>query len=87
LKRNFEETLTLLGQAIKLKPDAPDPYFWKGMAYASLMQDELAMGAIEQSLDLELPPILLTPLHWIEQDRPDFYQHYVVPLMARYDLG
>jgi hypothetical protein len=29
-----------------------DPYFWKGMAYASLMQDEMAMAAIERSLDL-----------------------------------
>jgi hypothetical protein len=56
------------------------------MAYASLMQDEAAIAAVEQSLELELPPILLTPLRWFEHDRPDFYQKYVVPLMARYDL-
>ena len=87
LNRNFEETLTLLDQAITLKPEASDPYFWKGMAYASLMQNEMAMAAIERSLDLELPPNLLTPLKWFEQDRPDFYQKYVVPLMARYDLA
>ncbi len=44
------------------------------------------MSAIEKSLELELPPILLTPLRWFEHDRPEFYQKYVVPLMARYDL-
>jgi len=86
MNRNFEETLTLLDQAITLKPEASDPYFWKGMAYTSLMQDEAAIVAVEQSLELELPPILLTPLRWFEQDKPDFYQKYVVPLMARYDL-
>jgi tetratricopeptide (TPR) repeat protein len=52
LNRNFEETVILLDQAITLKPEASDPYFWKGMAYASLMQDEMAMAAIERSLDL-----------------------------------
>ena len=86
LNRVFHETLTLLDQAIALKSEASDPYFWKGMAYASLMQDEDAMTAIEKALELELPPILLTPLGWFEHDRPDFYQKYVVPLMARYDL-
>jgi hypothetical protein len=49
-------------------------------------QDEEAIAAIEKAMDLELPPILLTPLRWFEQDRLDFYQKYVVPLMARYDL-
>jgi tetratricopeptide (TPR) repeat protein len=86
LNNDYEETLTLLDQAVALKSEASDPYFWKGMAYASLMQDEAAIAAVEQSLELELPPILLTPLRWFEQDRPDFYQKYVVPLMARYDL-
>jgi hypothetical protein len=51
-----------------------------------LGHDEEAIAAIERSLELELPPILLTPLRWFEQDKPDFYQKYVVPLMARYDL-
>jgi hypothetical protein len=56
------------------------------MTYASLGRDEEATTAIEKALELELPPILLTPLRWFEQDKPDFYQKYVVPLMARYDL-
>jgi hypothetical protein len=41
----------------------------------------------KNSWELEMPPILLTSLRWFEQDRPNFYQQYVVPLMARYDLG
>ena len=56
------------------------------MVYASLKQDASAMAVIEQSLELELPPVLLAPIKWFEQDRPDFNQKYVVPLLARYDL-
>jgi len=44
------------------------------------------MAAIEKSLMLDLPPVLLTPLHWFEQDRPDFYKLHVAPLLARYEL-
>ena len=43
-------------------------------------------AAVEKALEVELPPVLLTPLRWFEEDRPDFYQKHVVPLMARYDL-
>jgi hypothetical protein len=38
----------------------------------------------ELQLALELPPILLAPFCWFEQERPDFYQKYVVPLLAKY---
>lgn len=84
--KHFEAILSLLDQSIMLKPWIPDPHFWKGMTYASLGQVEEAIAAIERSLELELPPILLTPLCWFEQERPEFYKKYVVPLMARYDL-
>ena len=87
LRRDFEEALQELEQAIQVAPEEWDAYFWKGMTYASLGQDEQAIAAIEQSLALGLPPILLTPLRWFEQDRPDFYQQYVLPLMDRYDLA
>jgi len=86
LRRDFEEALQELEQAIQIAPDEWDAYFWKGVACASMERDEGAMTAIEKSLELELPPILLSPLRWFEQDRPEFYQKYVVPLMARYDL-
>ncbi len=86
LRRDFEEALQELEQAIQIAPEEWDAYFWKGMAYASLGRVEEATTAIEKALELELPPILLTPLRWFEQDSPDFYQQYVMPLMARYDL-
>jgi tetratricopeptide (TPR) repeat protein len=88
LRKHYEEALAELEQAIQvgLAKRRWDSYFWKGMVCASLGREEEAMEAIEKALELELPPILLTPLRWFEQDRPDFYQKYVVPLMARYDL-
>jgi tetratricopeptide (TPR) repeat protein len=89
LRQEYHESLVLLEQAIQVGPDGLRwiSYFWKGMIYASMGRDEEAKEAIERSLELELPPILLIPLRWFEQDRPDFYQRYIVPLMARYDLG
>ena len=86
LRKRFEEALAELEQAIQLEPERWDAYFWKGMAYASLGRYEEAMSALEKALEVELPPILLTPLRWLEQDRPDFYERYVVPLFVRFDL-
>ena len=86
LRRGFEEALQELEQAIQMAPEEWDAYFWKGMTCASMGHDEDAITAIERSLELGLPSILLTPLRWFEQDRPDFYKKYVVPLMTRYDL-
>ena len=86
LRRGFEEALHELEQAIQMALEEWDPYFWKGMTFASMGHDEDAITAIERSLELGLPSILLTPLRWFERDRPDFYQKYVVPLMTRYDL-
>jgi tetratricopeptide (TPR) repeat protein len=89
LRKYYKEALIELEQAIQVGPEEWkwDSYFWKGMTYASLGLEEEARISIEKALELELPPILLTPLRWFQQDRPDFYQQYVVPLMARYDLG
>ncbi len=86
LSKRFEEALAELEQAILLEPERWNAYFWKGMTYASLGSDEDAIAAIQKALELKLPPVLLIPLRWFEQDRPDFYQKYVVPLMARFDL-
>lgn len=86
LSRYFEEALTLINQANIIRPDTWDPYFWKGMIYASIMQDTEAAAAMERSLELELPPILLPPLHWFAHERPDFFQQYAASILARYDL-
>ncbi len=55
------------------------------MIYVSLSQYEEAKAAIEEVLKL-LPPVLLAPLRWFEQDKPEFYVEYAAPLLARYDL-
>jgi tetratricopeptide (TPR) repeat protein len=87
LRGHGEESLPKLNQAIAMRPKVENAYFWKGIVCASLGRDEEAIAAIEKSLEeFELPTILLTPLHWFEEDRPEFYQRYVVPLLSRYDL-
>jgi len=42
--------------------------------------------AIEQALKFEMPPILLKPLSWFEQDRPKLYEQLVQPLFDTYDI-
>jgi tetratricopeptide (TPR) repeat protein len=78
-----EESLSELEQAIAIRPKVEDAYFWKGMVYASLGRDSESIAAIEKALELELPPILLAPLRWFEQDRPEFCEKYAEPLLAR----
>jgi tetratricopeptide (TPR) repeat protein len=84
LKGSFEKALVEIEQAILLQPEMHDAYFWKGMVCATLVQDEKAIAAIERALKLKLPPVLLTPLRWLEQDKPDFFREYVGPLLARF---
>jgi hypothetical protein len=53
------------------------------MACASLGRDQEAIGALEHSLALGLPPILLAPLNWLEQEKPEFYENYAKAFLAR----
>ena len=71
LRGKLELSLIELEQAIAVEPEGWDGYFWKGMTCASLGRDEEAIAAIEKALELELPPVLLAPLRWFEQDRPE----------------
>jgi tetratricopeptide (TPR) repeat protein len=82
----FEEALFKLEQAIQQNIKAWDAYFWKGKVCAFLRRDEEAIATIEKSLELNMPPVLLTPLHWLEQDRPQFYEKYATQLLAQYEL-
>ena len=93
LRRNLREAFAELEQA--LLPtcfhasglehfDEWKAHFWKGVVCAFLLQDEEAIAAVEKALELGLPPILLAPLRWLEQERPDFYGKYVVPLLAKH---
>jgi len=63
-----------------------DIFFWKGIVHAYLGKDNEAIAAIEKSLELGLPPLLLSPLRWLEQDRPDFYRKYAASLLARFEM-
>jgi tetratricopeptide (TPR) repeat protein len=83
---SFEQALIQIEQAISLDPTIEDAYFWKGMICASLRKDEEAITAITKALELKLPPVLLTPLRWLDKDRQDFCQKYVEPLLTRYDI-
>ncbi len=55
--------------------------FWQGMILLSVGREDEALAALAQALDLA--PILLTPLHWLQQDRPDVYARVIIPLLAR----
>jgi tetratricopeptide (TPR) repeat protein len=80
LHKDFEEALAEYEKAVQLEPEDCDAYFWKGMACVSLVRDEEAVAAVEKALELDLPPVLLTPLHWFEQERPDFYEKFGLEL-------
>src|SRR5712672_3036064 len=86
LRGKPQEGLTALEEALLLDAHNEDALFWKGMMYAYLGQSTVAMESIEQALRADLPPILLTPLFWLEQDSPNFYQEYAEPLLKRYEL-
>jgi tetratricopeptide (TPR) repeat protein len=82
--------LAALEQAIPLDPEEWDAYFWKGMLAACYhrggSQDSLTMAAIEHSLQVGLPPVLLTPLYWLEPDRPTFFAAHLKPLLAAHEM-
>lgn len=84
IRKYFYEALSELERAITLDPEEWDAYFWQGVVYASLGEYEEAVATIEKSLELGLPPVLLFTLRWFEQDRPDFYENYALPLLACY---
>ena len=50
-----------------------------------LEREEEAMEAVEKALEEGMPPVLLAPLCWFKQKRPDFYEKYVVPLLAKHE--
>ena len=81
LQENFEAAWSELQQAPPPEPNDEAFSFWRGLICISLERDDEALAALEQAL--HLPPILLTPLRWIEHRRPDFYAQEVMPLLAR----
>ncbi len=80
LHENFEAAWRELQQAPPPEPNDEAFSFWRGLICVSLERDDEALAALEYAL--HLPPVLLTPLRWIQQQRPDFYSKEVMPLLA-----
>ena len=86
VKKGLEE----VEKAISLNSEEWDAFFWKGMLlayyYRGQPSAEETVSMIERSLAVNLPPILLTPLYWLEKDRRDFFEKYIRPLLLQYDI-
>jgi tetratricopeptide (TPR) repeat protein len=88
LRSKLKDGLAELEQAIPLDAEGWDAYFWKGLlcAYFYPGRNLAATEALEKALEMDLPPVLLTPLCWLERDKPDFFKKYAAPLLARYEV-
>ena len=88
LRGKLKEGLVMLEQALQRDPNSEDAYFWKGMlsAYYYRNKPQIAMEAIEKALELRLPPVLLTPLYWLQKDNPSFFEQYARPLLEQYGV-
>jgi tetratricopeptide (TPR) repeat protein len=90
LRGKIKEGLEEMEKAIPLKPEEWDAYFWKGMltAYYHRGQThvEVAQQAVEKALELGLPPVLLTPLYWLEQDVPEAFERFAKGLLEKYGV-
>jgi tetratricopeptide (TPR) repeat protein len=87
IRGHLNEGLTELERAIQVEPEAWEPYFWHGLIRAYFVEQwEDAFSSLEQAVSLGLPPVLLTPLRWLEQDCRDFHKKYVVTLLAQYEV-
>ncbi len=72
-----------LEQAVKMEPEQWDPHFWIGIVAAMSGEIEVARHAIERSLELGLPPLLLTPLFWLHAARASSFEQYARDLLQR----
>ena len=86
IEGKLKEGLVELQRAILLEPREWDAHFWKGMICAYLGRNIEAIEAIKKSLDVDLPPILLGPLRWLEKDRPEFFEKYAAPLLKEFEV-
>jgi len=90
LRGQLKVGLAALEQSISLDSEECDAYFWKGMLSAyyhqARSQESSALEAITQSLQAGLPPVLLAPLYWLEQDRPAFFAVHLKPLLAEHGV-
>ncbi len=86
IREYVEEALAELELAISLGLEEWDVYFWEGMIRASLGQEDEAVRVLKKALALHLPPVLLSPLRWLEQRNLNYYEKHALPLLAEYGL-
>ena len=88
LRGKLREGLAELEKAISFEPESWDAHFWKGVlcAYFYPGRNLATTEALEKALEMDLPPVLLTPLYWLEKDEPGFFKKYAAPLLARYEV-
>ena len=88
LQGKLKDGLAELERAISLESESWDAYFWKGMLCAYYYQGryEQAKAAVEKALEVELPPVLLMGLYWLEKERPLFFEQYARPLLEHYSV-
>jgi tetratricopeptide (TPR) repeat protein/ABC-type dipeptide/oligopeptide/nickel transport system ATPase subunit len=73
LQGKIDEALLEQDRAIELEPDKAFAYFWKGLIAISFHQAE-GIETIKKASELKLPPVLLTPLRWLEKDILESYK-------------
>lgn len=56
------------------------------MICAYLGRNSAAIEAIEKALEVELPPVLLRPLYWLERDRPGLFGEYARALLEKHGV-
>ncbi len=86
LRGRLKEGLAKLDEALQVSPESQDDNFWKGIfsAYYGQSHPEIAFEVIEKALADGLPPVLLTPLYWLQKDKPQFFAQYAKPLLESY---
>jgi tetratricopeptide (TPR) repeat protein len=82
-QQQFAQAVEVFEQVLQHNPTYSEAAFWKGLACAFLEQDAVALAALEEarSGDIPLPAVLFTPLRWVAQTRPDFYQEQLLPFV------
>ena len=86
LRNDYSDSIAQLERSIQSGKSVEDAYFWKGLFCAYLGQNAEATQAVTQALEAGLPPVLLTPLYWLEQERPEMYQSCAEPFLAQYGV-
>lgn len=73
LKDKWDVARLELERAITQDPEQWDGYFWLSMALGYLGEPD-AVEAMEKGFEKDLPVVLLFPLVWLRQDRPEASQ-------------